>query len=61
MYKLKGRPTAHVISGIWNVVNVVRHYLVMERIKECPTANVQVKRMSDGACDTVLCRIAVRA
>ena len=31
MYKLKECPTAHVISGILNVVNVVRHYLVMER------------------------------
>ena len=32
-YRLKECPTAHVISGILNVVNVVRHYLVMERLK----------------------------
>ena len=53
MYKLKECPTAHVISGILNVVNVVRHYLMVERLKECPTAHVlvQVKRMSDGSCD----------
>ena len=51
MYKLKEFPTAHVISGILNVVNVVRHYLVMWRLKECPTAHVQVKIMSDGSGD----------
>ena len=33
MYKLNECPTAHVIYGIWNVVNVVRHYLVMETLK----------------------------
>ena len=61
MYKLKECPTAHhVISGILNVVNVVRHYLVMERLKECSTAHVQVKRMPDGSCDTVLSMIAIR-
>ena len=27
---------SHVISGILNVVNAVRHYLVMESFKECP-------------------------
>ena len=32
-----------MISGILNIVNVVRHYLVMERLKECPTAHVKVK------------------
>ena len=46
-YRLKEFPTAHVqvkrmsdgphvIYGILNVVNVVRHYLVMERLKQCP-------------------------
>ena len=34
MYKLKECP--HVIYGILNVVNVVSHYSVMERKKECP-------------------------
>ena len=33
MYKLKECPTAHTISGMLNVVNVDRHYLVMERLK----------------------------
>ena len=61
MYKLKECPTAHVISGILKVVNVVRHYLVMERLKEYPTAHLQVKRISDDSCGTVLSsRIAVR-
>ena len=47
--------------GILNVVNVVRHYLVMEKLKECPTAHVQVQIMSDGSIDTtVLIKIAVR-
>ena len=27
---------SHVIYGILNVVNVVRFYLVMERLNECP-------------------------
>ena len=38
MYKLKECPTAHihVIYGILNVVNVVKHYLVMERLIDCP-------------------------
>ena len=27
---------SHVIYGIMKVVNVVRHYLEMERLKECP-------------------------
>ena len=49
MYKIKECPTAHVISGILNVVNVVRHFLVMERLKESPTAHVQVKIMSGGS------------
>ena len=40
MYKLKESPTAHVISGILNAVNFVRHYLVMERLKECQTSHV---------------------
>ena len=60
MYRSKECPTAYVISWILNVVNIVRHYFVMERLKECPTAHIQVKRMSDGSCDTVLSRIAVR-
>ena len=61
MYRFTECPTAHVISGNLNVVNVVRHYLVMERLKECPTAHVQVYRMSDGSCETtILSRIAVR-
>ena len=30
-YRLKECPTAHVISRILNVVNVIRHYSVMER------------------------------
>ena len=61
MYKLRECPAAHVIPGILNVVNVVRHRMVMERWKYCPTAHVQVKSMSDGSCDTVvLSRIAVR-
>ena len=50
----------HVIYEILNVVNVVRHYLVMERLKECPTAHVQVKRMSAAHVDAVLSRIAVQ-
>ena len=58
--ELKECPTAHVISGILNGVNVVRHYLVMERFKLCPTVHVHVKIMSEGSCDTVLSRIAVR-
>ena len=49
-----------MISGILNVVNVVRYYSVMERLKECPTAHVQPNILSDGWCDTVLSRIAVR-
>ena len=40
MYKLKECPTAGVISGILNVVNVVGHHFVMERLKECRTAHV---------------------
>ena len=54
--RLKEFPTAHVqvkrmsdgphvIYGILNVVNVVRHYLVMERSKEGPTAHVQGKNV----------------
>ena len=35
-YRLKECPTAHVISRILNVVNVVRHYLVMEGISPTP-------------------------
>ena len=38
---IKRSPTTHVISGILNVVSVVRHNLVMERLKECPTACVR--------------------
>ena len=34
---LKKCPTAHVISRILKVVNVVRHYLVMERYSPTPT------------------------
>ena len=40
MYRSKECPTAYVISWILNVVNIVRHYFVMERLKECPTAHV---------------------
>ena len=60
MYELKECPTAHVIYEILNVVNVVRHYFVMERLRECPTAHVQVKRMSAAHDDAVLSRIAVQ-
>ena len=35
-------PTAHVISRIMNVVNVVRHYMVMER--NFPDTNLQDMR-----------------
>ena len=41
--RLRKCPTSHVISGILNVINVVRHYLVMGRSKEGPTAHVQGK------------------
>ena len=39
--QVRRSPTAHVISEILNVVNVGRHYLVMERLKKCPTAHVR--------------------
>ena len=37
--QVKECPAAHVISGILNIVNGVRHYLVIERLKECQTAH----------------------
>ena len=36
-YRSNKCPTAHVISRIFNVVNVVRHCLVMERLYPRPT------------------------
>ena len=39
MYNLKECLTAHVIYGTLNVVNVVRQYLVTERLE-----------ISDGSC-----------
>ena len=59
MYNKKKCPTTHVISGILNVIDV-RHFSVMESLKEFPTPHVQVKFISDASMDTVLSRIAVR-
>ena len=59
-YRLKKCPTAHVICGVLIAVNVVRHYLMMEMLKECPASHVQVKIISGGSCDTVLSWIAAR-
>ena len=57
---LSARPMAHVISGVLNVVNVVRHYLVWQVPTGSDSEHVepsrpmqthaQVKRMSDRSC-----------
>ena len=57
MHKLKRMSDGS--CDIWVLNVVVRHYLVMERLKECPTAHVQVKIISDRSCDTVLSKIVV--